>query len=251
MESLSQSKEPFDVVVVDDGSTPALDVSRFRVHLIRLPCNGGPVEAANVGLEWILRQGYDYMARNDAGDLSSSERLARQVTYLDQHPACMLVGSDVDVFNGEGQYQFTLTPPRNGKTLASSLIEHSWLLHSSLMFRASVFAEVGPYSAEFPAAEDHELCLRIGSKYPIAVVPERLVSMICSETGISIMKRRIQLISRLRLQLRYFRWTSPRSYRGIIKCLISLSLPLSFVRWLKRKYIYSRVGETALNHQIV
>ncbi|HVV47384.1 MAG TPA: hypothetical protein VHC72_19370, partial [Bryobacteraceae bacterium] len=195
-------------------------------------------------------QGYEFIARLDAGDLVHEERLARQIAWLDRHPACMLVGCDTDVYNGS-EYQFTITPPRNEKDLAAGLREHSWLLHSTLMFRAAVLAELGLYSEEFEAAEDHEICLRVATRYPIGVVPERLVSTIYTANGITFRKRRIQLISRLRIQSRYFSWASPGSYSGIFKCLVSLSLPASFVRWMKRTFIYRRTGGAAVESRAV
>ncbi len=240
MTSLSQSTEPYDVIAVDDGSVPPLDTGGFSVHLIRLDHNQGIVAALNTGLAFALRQGYAYIARIDAGDFADPRRLATQAAYLDRHSECMMTGCDVDVYAGDGEYQFTISPPRQRKALVSALKERSWLLHSTIMFRASVFGEVGLYSNEFEAAEDYEMCLRIAARYPVSVVPERLVSVVFSPTGISLTRRKTQLVSRIRLQLRYFQWGCPRSYSGLFKSLVSLSLPPSFGRWLKRNLIYRR-----------
>jgi len=226
MASLAQSTEPCDIVVVDDGSVPPLDTSGFNVHLIRLEHNQGIVAALNTGLEFALRQGYEYIAR------------------------CMMVGCDVDLFAPDGEYLFTIAPPRDGKALAYGLRERSWLLHSTIMFRASVFAEVGLYSDEFKAAEDLELCLRIASKYEISVVPERLVSVVRSATGITSTRRRTQLVSRIRLQLRHFCWSRAESYSGLARSLISLATPGPLRRWLKRNYIYVHIGETTIRNPV-
>jgi glycosyltransferase involved in cell wall biosynthesis len=241
LESLSRSSEPCDVVVVDDGSKPPVDVSRYRVHLIRLGKNIGPIPAANTGLRYILTQDYEFVARSDAGDLSAENRLARQIAYMDNHPECMLVGSDTDVFRGD-DYQFTLRPPRDTRRLQSGLREHSWLLHSTLLFRTAVLRELGVYSEKYLAAEDHEICLRIATSHAVGVVPETLVTTIFTAQGITFQKRRVQLISRIRIQLLYFRWTALRSWTGLFKSLLSITLPASFVRWLKRTFLYDRMA---------
>jgi glycosyltransferase involved in cell wall biosynthesis len=245
MASLNHSTEPQDIIVVDDGSDPPLNVGEFDVHLIRFSHNMGIVAALNTALEFTLARGYAYIARIDVGDFAHPDRLLKQVRYLDQHPACMMVGCDTDFFTADGRYQFTIAPPRSQKSLASGLRERSWLLHSTIMFRASVFESVGLYTSEFEAAEDHEICLRIAEKHPISVVPERLATVVSSPNGISIRKRRTQLMSRMRIQLRYFRWTCLKSWTGLFKTLVSISLPLSLARWVKRTFIYDRVNEPA------
>jgi hypothetical protein len=88
-----------------------------------MPFNRGQIAAAKAGLEYILTQEYEYVARMGAGDFAHQERLA----FLDEHPECMMVGCDSDILNG-GEYEFTLRPPRNEKALASALHEHSWLM---------------------------------------------------------------------------------------------------------------------------
>jgi glycosyltransferase involved in cell wall biosynthesis len=246
MVSLSHSTESSDIIVVDDGSVPRLDTRGFDVHLIRFPRNQGIVAALNAGLKYALEQGYKYIARIDAGDFADAGRLARQVAYLERNSDCMLVGSDADVFAAGGEYQFTIMPPRDGKALASGLKDRVWLLHSTVVFRASIFAEVGLYSDEFEAAEDYELFLRIARKYPVAVVPHRLVSIVCGVAGISARKRKIQLVSRLRIQLRYFSWTCYQSYTGVLRTVAALMLPVRAKGWLKRNYIYPRIGDPAI-----
>jgi glycosyltransferase involved in cell wall biosynthesis len=241
LESLSRSSEPCDFVVVDDGSNPPLDVSRYRAHLIRLDKNIGPIPAANAGLRYILSMNYEFVARSDAGDLSAENRLSKQVAYMDDHPECMLVGSDAHVFSDDG-YQFTLKPPRDPKRLQSGLREHSWLLHSTLLFRTSVLRELGIYSEKYLAAEDHEICLRIAARHAVGVVPDTLVTTIFTAGGITFSKRRLQLISRIRIQLLYFRWTALQSWTGLFKTLVSITLPASFVRWMKRTFLYERIA---------
>src|SRR6266853_677358 len=71
--SMLASTVPCDLYVVDDCSRVPV-VERLgplpRVEIIRLERNGGLANALNVGLQRILPQSYDYVARMDADDIS-------------------------------------------------------------------------------------------------------------------------------------------------------------------------------------
>jgi glycosyltransferase involved in cell wall biosynthesis len=245
MSSLRNSSTPCTVFVVDDGSQPPLDAREYGppldVHLSRLPRNLGIVAALNAGLKAAIEQGYEYIARIDAGDFASPDRLARQIAYLEAHPGCMLVGSDAEVRRADGSYCFTIEPPRDPSVLAEALHERAWILHPTVMYRASIFREMGLYSDRFPAAEDYEMFLRIASRHEIGVVPEPLLIYVLRKGSISSMQARKQAISRLRLQFLYFRWTSIIAWYGLLRTCGILIMP----RWVKHsfklKFLYSRI----------
>ena len=240
VESLSYATAEADIIVVDDGSQPPLHVHGRGITLVRFPRNRGIVAALNAGLDLALRSGYDYVVRMDAGDLAAPDRILRQISYLEEHPECVLVGCDAEVRAQGGAWSFTIRPPRDPGDLATSLRERVWLLHSTLTFRAAVFHEVGPYSDEFEAAEDYEILLRIAKRHRIGIVPETLVTCIFRSDGISGRKAHVQLVSRFRVQMRYFNWRSPRAYYGLLRTFALLFLPASIKLQLKRHFLYAR-----------
>jgi glycosyltransferase involved in cell wall biosynthesis len=92
---LKQTCTDFELIVVDDASTDetatilaSYDDPRIRVH--RFASNGGVSRARNMGLE--MARG-EYVALQDADDLSYPERLEKQILYLDSHPQVAAVGS--------------------------------------------------------------------------------------------------------------------------------------------------------------
>jgi len=255
MLSLAKSSIPCTVFVVDDGSTPPLETRGIHpsaeVRLIRLQRNQGIVAALNAGLQAAIDEGFLYIARIDAGDYATPNRLARQIEYLEGHPRCMLVGSDSIVRDEDGAYRFTIEPPRDPEVLAVALHERAWLLHPGVMYRGEVFADVGLYSSNYPAAEDYEMFLRISRKHEVGVVPEPLLIYVTRTRSISAQKVRTQAISRLRIQLLYFRWNRWICYYGVLSTLSTLFLPQRLKNAVKRKLIYSRRssragGESAL-----
>ena len=190
-------------------------------------------------LRHCLESGYEFIARIDAGDFARCDRLSKQVAYFEQHPGCMLVGTDAEVRDESGQYQFTIEPPRSPRKLAAALHERSWLLHPSVMFRAAVFETIDLYSDQFPAAEDYEMFLRIATRFEVGVIPEPLLTYIVRKNGISGQKTREQARSRLAVQLRHFRWGQWMSYYGLMRSLGVLAIPLSFKNQLKHRFLYA------------
>ena len=242
--SLRDSSIPTTIFVVDDGSCPPIKVpiesGEFPVRLLRLPWNQGIVAALNAGIAAVRAEGYEFIARIDAGDYAAPSRLALQLAWLEAHPRCMLVGSDAEVRNEDGSYCFTIEPPRNSAALARALHERAWILHPTVMFRSSIFDEVGLYSDRYEAAEDYELFLRIAQNHEIAVVPEALLIYVLREGSISARRSRTQTISRLRIQLRYFRGHWVHFY-GVVRTCASLVMPRCAKQPLKMKYFYSRL----------
>ncbi len=244
LQNLSHSTLPCTVFVVDDGSTPPLVLREAygtaTVRLIRFSSNRGIVAALNTGLKAALEEGFAFIARIDAGDYAAEDRFAKQIGYLETHPRCMLVGSDAVVHDETGAYRFTVEPPRDPRALACALHERAWLLHPGVMYRAAVFQDVGLYSNEFPAAEDYEMFLRIAQRHEVGVVPEPLLIYITRTRSISARKSWIQAMSRLRIQLLYFRWSRWICYYGMFRTIWTLILPQRAKQVLKQRFLYSR-----------
>jgi len=96
---LAQSFADFELIVVDDGSsdtTPRVlaAIGDTRLRVLRQAANGGVVAARNAG--FLAARGR-YVAALDHDDLSHPERLARQVAYLDAHPAVVLAGTEIEI----------------------------------------------------------------------------------------------------------------------------------------------------------
>src|SRR5258708_4985868 len=93
---LSQKWSEFELVIVDDGSTDSTAeiLSAYtdpRVVLIKNPRNLGLVASLNRGLA--VARG-EYIARQDADDISCRERISDQVQFLEQHKNVAVIGTD-------------------------------------------------------------------------------------------------------------------------------------------------------------
>jgi glycosyltransferase involved in cell wall biosynthesis len=237
LDSLSAQRVPFTVVLVDDGSTPPLEVDgdayHFQIVILRLEQNSGIEAALNAGLEYIDGHDFELVARLDVGDKCAPSRLAAQQEFLDTHPDVALVGSNVEWRRDDGSFAFAMTLPSEHASIARAMRYTVCLIHPTVMFRTAVVRAVGKYSSSYPAAEDLEFFWRIVSAFRVANLPDVLLVTRFDPDGISITRRRRQLRSKLRIQLEYFRGVDPLSYLGVAKTLALMTVPYSGVVALK------------------
>lgn len=171
---LAQSFTDFEFIIVDDGSDVATGERLqmwagrdLRIRLHKLPVNVGLTKALNAGLK--LARG-DYLARQDADDISESRRLTAQLEYLALHPEVDAVGTDAVLIDVSGNTigDMKIDPELQG------LSRRNLLVHGSMLFRLRVFDLLGGYDERMRLSQDYELYLRMlrlhGMK--IGVLPE-------------------------------------------------------------------------------
>lgn len=175
---LVQTFSDFELLVIDDGSTDRTpDIvaagakSDARLRPIRQDALG-LVAALNRG---IAEASGELIARLDADDLASPERLQTQVAAMDESPRLDLVGSWAETIDENGAAIGRLTPPFEPWTLRDILLRTNPFIHSSIMMRTEAVRAVGGYRAAFEAAEDYDLWLRLSEKGDIAILPQVLV----------------------------------------------------------------------------
>ena len=230
------------VLIVDDGSTPPIVapvIDGMEIDILRMPKNGGIERALEAGMSALAARGVRYAARIDSGDLATPGRLAKQRAYLEAHPSVAVLGMWTHVVSTEGAPLFDLTPPAEPATIRRTMLARTCFTHPSLMLRVDAVIEAGNYRAEYRAAEDLDLLLRLMQRHDGANLPEFGLFYELNESGISATKRRVQVMSTLRLQLRYLRVTNPRDWAGVAKSIAHLALPYRALRRLKARLLKS------------
>jgi glycosyltransferase involved in cell wall biosynthesis len=138
LDSLRREVAQFEVMVVDDGSVPPIsipDTLPYRVTLIRLADNRGISAALNAGLERIINEGFEYVGRLDAGDISLPGRFAAQIAFLDRNPEHAVVGTQAEVVDEEGRHLYMFRPPTDHEHLTRQLHYRNPMCHPSVMIR--------------------------------------------------------------------------------------------------------------------
>ena len=245
IDSLNLNKEPHDIIVIDDGSPTVLAdhiPAQANLVIIRAEKNGGITKALNLGAQYILDNGYTYLARLDADDTASPDRLTLQREFMEANPDIALCGSWGKVVSEEdNSVLFYLNHPIEHEEIMQKLYYNSQFLHPSLIIRTEVLKEVGLFSEAYPSAEDYELIRRIGKKYKLANIGKYLINYTSSSGGISQKKRRQQLMTRLKIQLDYKNYASLHFYLGVIKTFLLLALPVELITAIKmRKKAYKK-----------
>ncbi|CAN0618976.1 Glycosyl transferase family 2 [Burkholderia multivorans] len=236
---------PVHVLIVDDGSTPPIAapaIPGLVIDVLRMPKNVGIERALEAGIDALAMRGFRYAARIDAGDLAAPRRLAKQIAYLDAHPRVACVGMWTQVVSRDGTPRFMLTPPADPRALRRTRFLRSPLVHPSVMLRIDAVREVGNYRAQYRAAEDLDLFLRLMQRYDCANLPELGLYYELNEGGISATKRRRQLMSTLALLLRHFNALNPYDWAGLAKNLLHFVTPYRTLQRIKRALFAGRTS---------
>src|SRR5262245_27130869 len=136
---LGQTFGDFEFIVIDDGSTDAsadiLDSyqrndARVRVYHQE---NKGLVESLNRGCG--LARG-KYIARMDADDIATKERLMWQVEFVEKHPEVGVVGGAIEVINASGKSSVTHRYPLKNSDIYQALLRGDCpLVHPTVVMR--------------------------------------------------------------------------------------------------------------------
>ncbi|WP_254606509.1 glycosyltransferase family 2 protein [Sphingomonas bacterium] len=160
----AQTLTDWEAVIVDDRSTDdTLAVLRAwpdpRVRVIAAERNGGPVVARNIAFAAARGR---YVAGLDHDDLCRPERFARQVAYLDRHPAVVLAGSAAAALC-DGQVTSLPHPPVTTPALIEWLLRiENPLVWSSVMMRRDVARRLDPFTRpDLVCAEDFDFYHRL------------------------------------------------------------------------------------------
>ncbi len=175
---IDQTLPDIEIIVVDDGSTDdtAECLNREfgdRIKLLRLPRNHGVSYARNRGFE--LSRGA-FIAFLDSDDLWLPEKSNRQLAFMRSRPDLLISQTDeIWIRNGKrvNPCQHHLKP--SGSIFAECL-PLCVVSPSAVMMRRRFFAAVGLFDENLPACEDYDLWLRTACRYPIELLPEKLLT---------------------------------------------------------------------------
>jgi glycosyltransferase involved in cell wall biosynthesis len=171
---LDQTHRDFEFVIYDDGSTDG-STERLRewarqdsrIRLFEGERNLGPVGSSAIVVEHSTAL---LVARMDADDLCSPDRLARELEVIRNNPRAGLVGTLFDVIDDHGRK--IRGPDLWRLTRKAPFVPFA--AHGSILFRRSVFDQVGGYRAECEYWEDQDLVVRMAALTEVWVIPSAL-----------------------------------------------------------------------------
>lgn len=176
----AQTLTDWECIICDDASRDGtwkmlggLVGGDERFILTRNDRNRGPAYSRNRCIE--KAQG-EFIAIQDADDVSEPERLERQAGFLDSRPDVCAVGSFARLIDGDGTAWGELRVRREpGKR---DWLKGSQVIHASVMFRKSDMEDVGLYDEGMRIAEDYDLFTKLVARgRTVVTVPEFLYAV--------------------------------------------------------------------------
>jgi glycosyltransferase involved in cell wall biosynthesis len=181
---LAQTRQDFEVIVVDDGSTDGTScragayASDPRIRVIRQP-NRGPSAARNVG---IAEARGSYVSMLDADDLWLPEYLEVLGGALDAAPDAAFAYTDawlLEDATGKVRRKSAMSGQRAPKTVPDSrafflLLLEGNFIYTSVTARHSILEQVGGYDESLLTSEDWDLWLRMARRARVVRPPGML-----------------------------------------------------------------------------
>ena len=170
-----QSLAPWEVIVVDDGSTDetyqVIQESPGAIRFYR-QAHQGVATARNLGLE---KATGDLVAWLDSDDLWEPTFLATVVSLLAQDRALDGAYTGITLIDSDGAPLGTSTRLEPPEELHNALVRDCFLAAPSVVARKKCYDQAGGFDPQFRISEDYDMWLRLARQFRIVGVPQPLV----------------------------------------------------------------------------
>lgn len=173
--AINQTKKPFEIIVVDDGSTDGTETmikSDYDFVKFIKQKNKGVSAARNIGIKVSIGEWICFL---DSDDEWKKDKLEKQINAMKSNPGYKFFHSnEIWIKNGIRINQ-KKKHKKYGGDIFDKCLDMCRISPSSVMINKTVFDEVGNFNEDLVVCEDYELWLRICDKYRVFFIDEPLI----------------------------------------------------------------------------
>lgn len=219
---LGQTFADLEFVIVDDvngeAATAYLESLADRDSRVRLFKNSNNIGLTASLVRAIAESRGEYVARQDADDVSHPKRLELQVSKLEKEPETILLGTWYCVQSSKlGDIHYH--PPDDSDVLKRQLYLTNPFCHASVLFRRTAYDQSGGYDPTFNTTQDLDLWFRMAASGRLGILEKELVIRRLEQTSLTFSRKAWHQV---RNSFRC-RWRERSAYPGRAGTLIILS----------------------------
>ena len=173
--AINQTKKPFEIIVVDDGSTDGTETmikSDYDFVKFIKQKNKGVSAARNIGIKVSIGEWICFL---DSDDEWKKDKLEKQINAMKSNPGYKFFHSnEIWIKNGLRINQ-KKKHKKYGGDIFDKCLDMCRISPSSVMIDKTIFDEIGNFNENLVVCEDYELWLRICDKYRVFFIDEPLI----------------------------------------------------------------------------
>lgn len=177
---VAQTVTDWELLVVQDGDNQqivslmrAWEQREPRIRYFHRDKSGNIANACNYALH---RARGEFIAVLDDDDYwAGSDKLAKQIRFLEEHPDHVGCGGGVTVIDEHNTPQLTYFKPENDGDIKRVALFANPLAHSTTLYRKSAADRVGGYEESLAGFQDWDLWLKLGQIGKLYNFPEVLM----------------------------------------------------------------------------